>query len=251
MPHEPRWPDSHGEQTDVLPVVVPDLEPGLEEPAKRPRNLRKAGWIAGGVFGLLVSVYAIDLLASHGSVPRGVTVAGVDVGGMDRTAAEQELRGRIEPRLTRPLPVTAGDVQATLSPTQAGLQLDWPQTLDQAGEQPLNPFTRLSSLFSHREVGVVTHAEDAKLTSALENLRTKVDREPVEGTIKFEGAKPVAVPPKTGQKLDVPAATTAVLEKWAQGENLALPTATTGSGPPQRASRPRSTCSPSPPSPPR
>ena len=227
MPYEPRWPESHGEQTDVLPVVVPDLEPGPEKPAKPPRNLRKAGLIAGGVLGLLAAVYAIDLIASQGSVPRGVTVAGVDVGGMDRNAAEQELRGRIEPRLTRPLPVTAGDVQANLSPTLAGLHLDWPQTLDQAGEQPLNPFTRLTSLFSHREVGVVTHAEDAKLTSALEKLRTDVDREPVEGTVRFEGANPVAVPPKTGQKLDVPAATAAVLEKWAQGENLALPTTTT------------------------
>ncbi|WP_290052723.1 VanW family protein [Amycolatopsis solani] len=223
MPYEPRWPESHGEQTDVLPVVRPEPEP---TPPKQ-RNLRKAGWIAGGVFGFLVVVYGVDLLVSQGSVPRGVTVAGVDVGGMDRDAAEQELRGKIEPRLTRPLAVTAGDVQGTLSPTLAGLKLDWPQTLDQAGEQPLNPFTRLSSLFSSREVGVVSHAEDAKLTTALEQLRGQVDRDPVEGTVKFDGANPVAVPPKAGQKLDVPAASAAVVEHWARGETLALPVTST------------------------
>jgi vancomycin resistance protein YoaR len=228
LPYEPRWPDSHGEQTDVLPVVRPEPESGppAAAAAKRP-NLRKAGWIAGGVFGLLVAIYGIDLLVSQGSVPRGVTVAGVDVGGMDRAAAEQELRGQIEPRLTRPLAVTAGDVQGTLSPTLAGLRLDWPQTLDQAGEQPLNPFTRLSSLFSSREVGVVSHADDAKLGAALGTLRGQVDRDPVEGTVKFEGATPVAVPPKAGQKLDVPGATTTVVEKWARGETLALPVTTT------------------------
>ncbi|UOX89359.1 VanW family protein [Amycolatopsis sp. FBCC-B4732] len=223
MPYEPRWPESHGEQTDVLPVVRPEPE---ATPPKQ-RDLRKAGWIAGGVFGFLVVVYGIDLLVSQGSVPRGVTVAGVDVGGMDRAAAEQELRGRIEPRLTRPLAVTAGDVQGTLSPTLAGLKLDWPQTLDQAGEQPLNPFTRLSSLFSSREVGVVSHAEDAKLTAALEQLRGQVDRDPAEGTVKFEGVNPVAVPPKAGQKLDVPAASTAVVEHWARGETVALPVTST------------------------
>ncbi|MEU7788131.1 VanW family protein [Amycolatopsis sp. NPDC049159] len=223
MPHEPRWPESHGEQTDVLPVVRPEPE---ATPPKQ-RDLRKAGWIAGGVFGFLVVVYGVDLLVSQGSVPRGVTVAGVDVGGMDRAAAEQELRGRIEPRLTRPLAVTAGDVQGTLSPTLAGLKLDWPQTLDQAGEQPLNPFTRLSSLFSSREVGVVSHAEDAKLTAALEQLRGQVDRDPAEGTVKFEGVNPVAVPPKAGQKLDVPAASAAVVEHWARGETLALPVTST------------------------
>ncbi|MET8999883.1 VanW family protein [Amycolatopsis sp. NPDC004169] len=224
MPHEPHWPDSHGEQTDVLPVVRPEPEPG---PATAKRSFRKAGLIAGGVFGVLVAIYGIDLLISQGSVPRGVTVAGVDVGGMGREAAEQELRGKIEPRLTRPLAVTAGEYQGTLSPTLAGLKLDWPQTLDQAGEQPLNPFTRLSSLFSSREVGVVSHADDAKLTAALETLRGQVDRDPVEGTVKFQGAEPVAVPPKTGQKLDVPAATAAVVEKWASGETLALPVTST------------------------
>ncbi|WP_206789200.1 VanW family protein [Amycolatopsis sp. MtRt-6] len=224
MQHEPHWPGSHGEQTDVLPAVRPQPAPG-QAPAKR--SYRKAGFIAGGVFGALVAIYGIDLLVSQGSVPRGVTVAGVDVGGMGREAAEQELRGKIEPRLTRPLAVTAGEYQGTLSPTLAGLKLDWPQTLDQAGEQPLNPFTRLSSLFSSREVGVVSHSDQAKLAAALETLRGQVDRDPVEGTVKFEGAEPVAVPPKTGQKLDVAAATAAVVEKWASGETLALPVTST------------------------
>ncbi|MEU4253337.1 VanW family protein [Amycolatopsis sp. NPDC026612] len=221
MPYEPRWPESHGEQTDVLPVVRPEPDPEPPRPGRH--ALRKAGWVAGGLLGLVVVVYGADLLLSQGSVPRGVTVAGVDVGGMGRDAAEQELRGRIEPRLTRPLAVTAGDVRGTLSPTLAGLRLDWAQTLDQAGEQPLNPFTRFASLFSSREVGVVSHAEDAKLTAALEALRGQVDRDPVEGTVKFEGTEPVAVPPKAGQKLDVPGATAAVVEKWARGETLVLP----------------------------
>ncbi|MEV6625588.1 VanW family protein [Amycolatopsis sp. NPDC051106] len=231
MPYEPRWPESHGEQTDVLPVVRPEPEP---EPALTPAqklarriNPRKAGLIAGGAFAVLVAVYGIDLLVSQGSVPRGVTVAGIDVGGMDRQAAEQELRGQIEPRLTRPLAVTAGDVRGSLSPTIAGLKLDWPQTLDQAGEQPLNPFTRLASLFSSREVGVVSHADDAKLAAALDGLRGQVDREPAEGTVKFEGTNPVAVAPKPGQKLDVGAAKAAVVEKWARGETLALPVTST------------------------
>jgi vancomycin resistance protein YoaR len=226
LPYEPRWPDSHGEQTDVLPVVRPGTEADPGPTTQKP-NLRKAGWIAGGALGLLVAIYSVDLLVSQGSVPRGVTVAGVDVGGMDRAAAEQELRGQIEPRLTRPLAVTAGDVQGTLSPTLAGLSLDWAQTLDQAGEQPLNPFTRLASLFSSREVGVVSHADDTKLAAALDSLRGQVDREPAEGTVKFDGTNPVAVAPKPGQKLDVEAAKAAVVEKWARGENLALPVTST------------------------
>lgn len=227
MPYEPRWPESEGERTEVLPVVMPgDVPPDpVPEPSRRfarPR-LRRAGWVAGGVFGVLLVAYLIDLLTSQGSVPRGVTVAGVDVGGLDRPVAERELRSQIEPRLTQPLTVTAGAARSTLSPTLAGLRLDWSATLDQAGDQPVNPFIRLSSFFTSREIGVVSHAEADKLDPALEDLRGRVDHDAVEGTVRFEGATPVAVPPQAGQKLDVAAAKRAVLAGWASGQELALP----------------------------
>ncbi|MBB4689375.1 VanW family protein [Amycolatopsis jiangsuensis] len=219
MAHEPRWPDSHGEQTDILPVVAPD-EP--QRPAPR-RGLRRAGWISGGVLALLVVAYLIDLLTSQGQVPRGVVVAGVDVGGLERPVAERELRGTLEPRLAQPLRVTAGEARATLTPAEAGLRLDWSGTLDQAGDQPLNPFTRLASFFGSRDVGVVSLAEDDKLDAALDDLRGRVDRDPVEGTVRFDGATPVAVEPRPGQKLDVPAARQALLTRWAEGRELSLP----------------------------
>ncbi|MBP2475710.1 vancomycin resistance protein YoaR [Crossiella equi] len=192
------------------------------------KNRRKRRTIIGvaaafGVFGLL---YGIDLLLSQGNVPRGVAVAGVDVGGLDRTSAEAKLRGQIEPRLTKPVTVRAGDVEANVNPQEAGLTLDWPATLDQAGAQPLNPFTRLSSFFGTREVGVVTRAEGPKLTAALEGLRGKTDREPAEGTVKFSaGAKPQpqAVDPKSGQKLDVEKASAAMVADWADGKVVELP----------------------------
>ncbi|WP_033292258.1 VanW family protein [Amycolatopsis jejuensis] len=223
MPYEPRWPESDSDQTEVLPAVSPE-EP--ERPARR-RSLRKAGWITGGVLGVLVVAYLIDLLTSQGRVPRGVVVAGVDVGGLERPVAERELRGKIEPRLTQPLTVTAGDAHTKLSPTQAGLTLDWSSTLDQAGDQPVNPFTRLASFFGSREIGVVSHAEGGKLDPALEELRGRVDRDPVEGTVRFDGTTPVAVPPRPGQKLDVSAARQKVLSGWASGSELALPVVTT------------------------
>jgi hypothetical protein len=95
---EHKWPDSHAEQTDVLapitrtPVDEPTVKiqadrPGEESAGKR-RPLRRAGLIAAAVFGALVVVYGVDLLLSNGEVPRGVTVAGVDVGGESKADAE-------------------------------------------------------------------------------------------------------------------------------------------------------------------
>ncbi|WP_370950212.1 VanW family protein [Amycolatopsis sp. cg5] len=224
------WPGSSAEQTDILPAVsVLTQEPPTEAPVppKKRFDKRKAAIIGGSVFGGLVLLWGADLLISNGSVPRGVTVAGVDVGGMSRDSAEKELRAKIEPRLSSPVQVKAGDVTDQLAPKASGLTLDWPGTLDQAGDQPLNPFTRIASFFSSREVGVATHADDAKLAQSLEQLRAKTDRDPIEGTIRFDEAEPVLVEAKQGQKLDVPAATQAVLAHWAAGQALDLPVALT------------------------
>jgi vancomycin resistance protein YoaR len=218
------WPTTDAEQTDILdPIteVLPPVKPPL--PQQPRRALRRAGVIAGSVLGVFVALYAVDLLVSQGNVPRGVTVAGVDVGGLKRADAEQKLREEIEPRLVKPVAVRAGDVPATIDPARAGLSLDWASTLDQAGAQPLNPFTRVTSFFTSREVGVTTQADRPQLVNTLENLRPQTDRDPLEGTIRFDGVTPVAVDPKPGQQLDVGIAADEVLANWASGRTVNLP----------------------------
>ncbi|MGH3758708.1 VanW family protein [Actinophytocola sp.] len=240
-----QWPQSHADQTDVFRPAPPP--PGLapatpgpapatgEEPTvkiKRPRGegrpgLRRAGIITGAVFGALVVLYAADLIISGGDVPRGVTVTGVDVGGQSREEAEQTLRAAIEPRMTEPVDVRVADVEERVDPVKAGLTIDWQGTLDRAGDQPMNPFTRLASFFTTSEVGVVTTTDNAALTAAVEVLREKTDREPSEGGIKFEGVTPIAIEPKQGIKLDAPGARDALVAEWATGDTVELPAATT------------------------
>lgn len=242
---EHQWPESHAEQTDVLtpikrtppgdeptvklqsePTPSPDISgvSGAEpDPEAKRRRLRRAGFIAGAVFGVLVVLYGVDLLLSNGEVPRGVTVAGVDVGGESHTDAERVLRDRIEPRLTQAVKLRAGDVDATLEPAKSGLSIDWKATVDRAGDQPLNPITRLTSLFTTREVGVATTTDNAELTAAVETLRVQTDRDPAEGGVRFEGVTPVAVEPKPGQKLDGPGTRKALIDGWATGKPVQLP----------------------------
>ncbi|MGQ0774834.1 MAG: VanW family protein [Pseudonocardiales bacterium] len=218
-----------GEQTEDVYAAgavtdeIPRIQPARPQPA---RPLRRGGIAAAIVLVLLVLVYGIDLAMSRGEVPRGVTVAGVDVGGLDRVGAEQRLREQIEPRLTQPVPVRAGDVDVTLDPGQAGLMLDWPGTLDQAGQQPLNPWTRLTSLFTVREVGVVTSGNRDAVLAALQGLLPQIDRPAAEGTIRFEGAQPVPVDPVPGQRLNLAAATDTLLAEWARGGAVQVPVET-------------------------
>jgi vancomycin resistance protein YoaR len=193
------------------------------DPNHRGRGLRVVAIIAGAVLGLLALIYGVDVAMSSEDVPRGVTVAGVEVGGMAQAEAEQRLRDQLEPRLNQPLTLRAGDVDVPLEPSRAGLTLDWPATLHQAGKQPLNPWTRLASLWRTHEMGVITVSDRVALTAALEGVRAQTDREPVEGTIRFNGARPVAVNPRAGQRLDVPTATDLVLAAWIHGGTVDVP----------------------------
>lgn len=201
------------------PVMI---EPGEDD--AQPKNTKKKALIVAaavvGAFGLL---YGLDILVSSGNVPRGVTVAGVDVGGLSHSDAEKKLRDEIGPRLSKPVALKAGDVTAELDPKAAGLELDWNATIDRAGSQPLSPITRVTSFFTSREVGVATKGDDEKVSGALEALRPKIDHEPVEGTIKFEGATPVAVEPHDGQKLKAEQAVGAVVSNWASGGPVEVP----------------------------
>ncbi|KAA5836288.1 VanW family protein [Saccharopolyspora hirsuta] len=200
-------------------AVVPP-QPAAE---RKKRGLIRAGIAAGAAVGALALLYVGDLALTSGTVPRGTVVAGVDIGGMEPAAAESALRSELGPGLDEPVQLQVGDRSATINPADAGLQMDWAATVQEAGEQPLNPFTRLSSLFTTREVAPVSHGDREQLVAALEQTRPQLDREPAEGTIRFEGAKPVPVSPVTGQFVDVQRATDEVLVHWAEDGPVRLP----------------------------
>ncbi len=211
------------------PVATPDTPPpdgtdatataGGEQPPRRRRILL----VASLLIGLLAILYGGDLALGAGKMPRGVTVAGIPVGGLAIADAERELRGQIEPRGSQPVKVTVGDAGSEIDPKAAGLSVDWPGTIQRAADQPLNPVTRISSLFTEREVGVASTTNQEALDAALVALGPVVDHPPTEGSVRFEGITPVPVQPVPGQQLDVAGAERVLQREWALGRPVALP----------------------------
>jgi vancomycin resistance protein YoaR len=72
-------------------------------------------------------------------------------------------------------------------------------------------------------VGVVSNADPTAVNQALDQLGPVVDREPVEGSVRFEGTQPQPVDPKPGQQLDVASAIEVLQRDWANGGAVALP----------------------------
>ncbi len=175
------------------------------------------------VLGLVGIAYVVDLAVSSGKVPRGVTVAGVDVGGQSRAQAQATLQRTLDARAAQPIAVRAGAVQEQLVPAASGITVDWPATMAGTGEQSRNPITRLTSLFTSRSVPVVSAVDDAALTAAVEKVRVQADRQPVDGGVVFNGVEPVAVRPVAGAQLDVPGAKQAIVDRWTAGAEIPLP----------------------------
>ncbi|WXG71829.1 VanW family protein [Rhodococcus sovatensis] len=211
---EPSAPEEH---------TVDDSAPAGVSDDKSSRV--KIAVIVGAAVAIIGVFYAADMLSSNGSVPRGVTVAGVAVGGLSHDDAEARLQAELGPRVDQAVDLDAGDQQLELVPRDAGLDIDWIATLDRAGSQPINPFTRLASFFTDSEIGVQSTVDPALLDAAVESIRAQTDRAPAEGDVVFEGTTPVGVTPAPGQALDVAGARETIETNWAFGA-LELPVET-------------------------
>ncbi|KAB1503170.1 hypothetical protein F7230_06445 [Corynebacterium sp. 320] len=145
---------------------------------RRQKQRRIPLWIWGLLLltGLGGVVYGVDYAMSEGQLPRGVTVGGVEIGGMSPNQAEQRLRNELGESVRKPVTIEAGTLTSVIEPTQSGLQVNWPGTVDQAGQQPLNPITRLTSFWKKREVGIVSSFNDANLDRSILRVERELDR---------------------------------------------------------------------------
>lgn len=206
------------------PVAIEGAEPRPTASERRSYRVHSRWLYAGvGVFMALAVLYGFDLVNSIGRVPRGTEVAGIEVGGMTTADAERRLVEELGPRVDDEVDLRAGAVSTTLDPQAVGLSVDWQGTLDRAGEQPLNPITRLISLVWSTDVGIASVIPDARLTDFLERLALQADFEPREGAIWFDRDQVRSAIPLDGQRLQIENSRDAVLEHWLDDDGVDLP----------------------------
>jgi vancomycin resistance protein YoaR len=207
--------------------LVPDEPPTDDEPPsggdRGPWWRRRGVLVPVLLLAVMAVLYGLDLLVSSGSVARSTVVAGVDIGGLSPAAAASELKSDLAPRVAADRTLVAEDVETTLSPAAAGITLDVDATVDRADDQPLNPWTRLVSLFADRDVEPVLTVDETALTAVLDTVAEQVDRAPVDATIRIDGTTPQLVDPAEGRKLDPADATDAITGALAAGTDPAVP----------------------------
>lgn len=220
-------------------------QPAQQDASGRPQRPGRTGsrawlhrprtWVLAGAAVVVVGGYATAALALGGSAPRGTTVLGVDVGGMDRTRIADALGGPAAEAGARAVPVRVAGagpgVDSSLDPTGA-LAVDVDATAADLTAAAWAPAT----LWKHVTGGGPTRPEvtvdDAALATALQPVAQSVDAPAVEGAVTFavtpgvDGAAatvtPVTADPADGRTLDLDGAADRVAAAWPTTEPVEL-----------------------------
>ncbi|MGW6229247.1 hypothetical protein ACWFQT_19265, partial [Cellulosimicrobium cellulans] len=197
---------------------------GFEEDAPRRGWVRGLMWTGIGVL-VLGGLYTGAQWFFSDKVPSGTSVAGVDVGGLTRTAAQDRLESELGPRAAEPVALTAGEASTTLDPAAAGLTFDAAATAEELTAFSMSPARLWQHLFGGEDEAPVVSVDDAALDAQVEALRGSLEIEPVDGTVQFVDGAPTSTPAADGSALVTDEVPAAITSSWLVTDGpVALPT---------------------------
>ena len=162
---------------------------------------------------VVVLVLVLALLAGGGyaaayafagdRVPRGTTVAGVDVGGLTRAEAEVALEDGLRQRAEQPIVVDLGDQTTRLDPVAAGLSVDYPGSVAEAGgRRSWEPQALWDYYTGGNDLDALVRVDDTRMAAAVNRLEKQLGATAVDGAIRFtNNATTRVTQPKPGQGL--------------------------------------------------
>jgi vancomycin resistance protein YoaR len=202
----PSWSSDDAQPHDPDATLVRGPLP--PEPTDPSSTGKRAGVIAALVGGALLlvvgAVYLAGYLMAGDKLPKDAEIAGVAVGGLSTQAATDKLQAELGPRATAPIAVTAGSQQAEVSPTEAGLSLDYAASIELAGGgRSLDPRHIWRVLTGGTQTEAVVTTDQAALDASVAVLAKTVDREPKDAKLSFDGDEVVQTKGKDGVALNV------------------------------------------------
>jgi vancomycin resistance protein YoaR len=169
--------------------------------------------LAGAVLLLAIAGALVGTLygGSPQTLAEGVTIAGIDVGGLTAGEARDLLNGRSEKLAATPVVFTTGSDRWPIKPETLDVKVNWAAAVDAARRQgeglgPFRGFKRLQVRVFGADVAPPVGVYEPALDYKLKLLANAIDREPSDASVKLAGLRPVLVPARTGRRLDREAA---------------------------------------------
>jgi lipoprotein-anchoring transpeptidase ErfK/SrfK len=183
-------------------------------------------WIAAGGLAVLLLLGGAMVAGAWASgqsdrVLAGVTVAGLDVGGMTRDEAVTAVEAKLKPSLNRPIMVRVGAKRFRMTPAGVGRG----HAVDQAVDQALaGPRLSLFGSFWHKvvkrpvtmDVEVAGTRQDRRVAAFVGRIAARVAVAPVDAAFALRDGKVVKRHARSGRTLDQAAATKALVKVLGQ-----------------------------------
>ena len=185
------------------------LAEDLPDPSGRRSGPRWGLW--AGVGAAAVAVVYLGLVAGTGDgLPRGTTVAGVEVGGMSETEAVATLTKALGAQAKAPIPATVNGDAVSIAPESAGLSFDAEATVAGLSGRIWNPVTLLSQFTGGPVLDPVVDVDQARLDETVKGIAADADAPAQEPTVVVKGTSVTVTPGAKGTVVDQDAAKQAV-----------------------------------------
>ncbi len=172
------------------PIVWDPAQPAEEQPAEKRLIWLLIAAVVGGLLVIVGILYVAGYLVTGDNVPRKAQISGVAVGGLSQSEAIQKLSVELGARAAEPMTVTVGEKDAQLKPAEAGLAVDYAQSVEAAGGgKSLNPLRILRTLTGGSAIDAVVVVDQARLQAAVGELAKTFNHEPVDAAVAYKGTK--------------------------------------------------------------
>jgi vancomycin resistance protein YoaR len=179
--------------------------------AKAVRLRKRLAVVAIVALVLLCLGVGVGFAGSSDRIADGVTVGGIEVGGMTRDEAETALLREAAGKASSPVVFAYNGWRFKVNAAQLGLDTDWNAALDQAldagdGFLVFRGITRLKLRIAGTEVRPTAAADPAVVSALVSRIAEALDRPARNAAIVLEELEPVVEPAVTGATLDREAA---------------------------------------------
>ena len=176
-----------------------------------------------------ISVAAIQYARSYdGKIMPGATIAGVEVGGLNREQALAKVRAAIRPELNRDILIRWQAQRWRATPAELGAKSDARRAVDEALWESANTsFAKKVEMRLGGELGferdVAIRYPEQGVHGFVQGLASSFDQKPQDAYIDYEDTWVTVVPEKKGREVDVEASTSKILGALRSGvENTKL-----------------------------
>lgn len=195
--------------------------------ASAPRNLHHLGRVLTSIFAgavILLGAAIVGLLLygfSHSNqIYEGVSVGGIDVGGMSRSEARQTVRDQFAAAATNPVLLVSEDQQYYFEPYSSGIDVDTEASLDAAFG-----YGRNGSIWTRTQdwAGALLHGHDVpmqldldtdKIDATLQGAATQLVRDPQPAYLAYDSTgQATIVPELPGIAFDTGATREQIIER--------------------------------------